>query len=217
MRVLARIGCTLAALALIAPVAAWAGMPGPNGSGKTKNAKGKERLCADCMRMKLKAEMGLDMPPPPPLPPGSPAWNLKCTKCGRPAAVYVVGNVPMPLRTMPGYAVVGGPNDPGMVFSVEPAPIGVMEPRYATTVPSPASLRDTSVLRSTYSQNAIAPPPANKPHVISHMLGLSGIGRERAEARERKKREKHASIVYGTPAQPVAELPASMVYGRAGR
>jgi hypothetical protein len=104
-----------------------------------------------------------------------------------------------------------------MMMSGDPAPVGVMEPRFAAVAPSASRVRDTAILRSTFAQDAIAPPPANKPHVVRHLLGLSGVGRERAEARERSKREKHASIHYGTQAEPVVALPNSMVYGRWGR
>ncbi|MFO0950347.1 MAG: hypothetical protein U0835_04205 [Isosphaeraceae bacterium] len=54
----------------------------------------------------------------------------------------------------------------------------------------------------------------NRPHIVSHLLGVSGIGREAREARARRREEAHAAIPYGPSSQPVSELPARMVYGR---
>jgi hypothetical protein len=54
----------------------------------------------------------------------------------------------------------------------------------------------------------------NRPHIISHLFGLDAIGRRGREERERRNREKHASISYQPHTGPVTELPASLVYGR---
>jgi hypothetical protein len=50
--------------------------------------------------------------------------------------------------------------------------------------------------------------------VISHLFGIGGIARHRREARDDRVREQHASISYDPPAQPVTELPSSLVYGK---
>ena len=50
--------------------------------------------------------------------------------------------------------------------------------------------------------------------MISHLFGFGGITPAAREAREDRQREQHASISYDPPAQPVNELPASMVYGK---
>ena len=91
MRMLARIGCTLAGLALVAPAVAQAGVPngapGPYNSGvkakAKKKAKAPERLCAECQRQKTMKETKAHIPPPPPLPPGTPLVGGACTHCGR--------------------------------------------------------------------------------------------------------------------------------------
>jgi hypothetical protein len=51
----------------------------------------------------------------------------------------------------------------------------------------------------------------NRPHIIAHLFNLDAIGLRSREARERQRREAHASISYNTPIQPVTELPASVV------
>jgi hypothetical protein len=67
---------------------------------------------------------------------------------------------------------------------------------------------------------SVPPPPTpmpgpghNRPHVISHMLGLPIIGK-RYEERVEKRRELHSAEAYGPSNEKVNELPASMVYGR---
>jgi hypothetical protein len=191
------------------------------------------------MREKYKKEQGIDLPPPPPLPPGAPAWDQRCTKCKQPATVYVVeqpgagssngrpslvaqrsqrtASATM-LANAPGRAVVGDPMEMGVVTADgSPAPIGMVQSRIEPPMPRKPGTRDTSVMMSSFGSEAIAPPPANRPHVISHMLGLTAIGRHRAEAREKRKTEKHASVAYGAELPKIDELPASAVYGRRGR
>ncbi len=75
---------------------------------------------------------------------------------------------------------------------------------------------DPSVLPSSMipAQTALADSPSGRPHVISHLLGFGGISRHIREKREDKQREAHASIAYDTPAKPVQDLPASVVYGK---
>ncbi len=237
MRVLARIGYTLAGLAMIAPAATLAGMPipapGPYNSGKTTKssvAKPSGRLCGDCLRAKLMAEKGVSVSSPPALPPGTPVRGGSCTRCGRPAMVLSGANIPS--RSMPtsnvgmayeaaGHATTG---DEGATFvsnGVDPAPIGVMQPRLASATPMSAPAAgsmDPSVMAASATVSEPAGmAKANRPHVISHLLGISDIGRERGERRERRTRESHASIPYGQAPAPVADVPASVVFGRGAR
>jgi hypothetical protein len=60
----------------------------------------------------------------------------------------------------------------------------------------------------------MANPDHNRPHVIGHLFGVTGFGRERREARARREEESHASIAYEEKSEPVTELPASVVYGK---
>ncbi len=60
----------------------------------------------------------------------------------------------------------------------------------------------------------IDPGAANRPHIISHVLGLSSIGRERREEAAKRRGQKHASIRYGEAEEKLNELPSSVVYGR---
>jgi hypothetical protein len=228
MRVLARISCTLAGLALAAPAAATADdaysttAPAPAKAPHKHRWSlfGGERLCAECQRAKVKAKDGVDVPPPPPLP--GPAVNGgACVACGTPTQVMAShGNVtvsPMMPGTAPGMASVGG--DPVGYAAVgnDPAPIGMYEPRLAAAAPvrGPAGAqRDSAVTASGYSPTTVSPMPSNRPHVLSHLLGVSAIGRDAREARERRREEKHASIPYGTQTSAVNDVPAKVVYGR---
>jgi hypothetical protein len=63
-------------------------------------------------------------------------------------------------------------------------------------------------------QTALDSQTANRPHILSHLLGVGGIRKHIRESREDKGREAHASIAYDAPTQPVNELPASVVYGK---
>ena len=75
---------------------------------------------------------------------------------------------------------------------------------------------DPSVMPSSMipAQTALDGGSNDRPHVISHLFGIGGIARHRREARDDKERDKHASIAYDPPAQPVTEVPASLVYGK---
>jgi hypothetical protein len=218
MRVVARIGWALAGLALASPAVAWGGMPEvPKPAKKGPVKKIAEKLCADCQRVKMLREKGLNVPPPPPLPLGAPVKGEKCTQCGRPTAV-LAGKLPAPSRMLPGEAAgrasVGG----APMFAVnpgDPMPVGVMGPRVAAGVPAVApGTRDMAVMPTSMAEPAVGLPHPNRPHVLTHLLGLDSIGNDRAEARERRKRESHASIPYGPVDQTVNEIPTSMVYGR---
>jgi hypothetical protein len=140
----------------------------------------------------------------------------------------VVSNDP----NAPGYAVVGGPgmqDGPGYAVVGEvpgggPAPIGVAHARQAGwgnphmaaggMFPGGGQY-DPAVMPSSLppAQVAVAGPGHDRPHIISHMLGLPRAGRYWRE-REEKAREKHASIAYDQPKLQVNELPASLVYGK---
>ena len=237
MRVLARIGYTLASLAMIGPAATLAGMPipapGPYNTTKTTKpsvAKPSGRLCGDCLRSKLMAEKGVSVASPPALPPGTPVRGGNCTRCGRPAMVLSGANLPsrsMPTlngalaHETPGHAVTGDEAATFVSNGVDPAPIGVVQPRLASAMPvtSPtAGSIDPSVMAASATVSEPAGMvKANRPHVLSHLLGFSDIGRERGERRERRTRESHASIPYGQAVAPVADVPASVVFGRGAR
>jgi hypothetical protein len=237
MRTLARMGYTLAGLALLAPSAANAGMPisggtpwvagqKPSKPGLFKSAAAKPgqkqagvRLCAECERVRVMAAEGVSIPPPPPLPPGTVVRGEICTQCGRPAAV-LAGRLPgRSLPTFggaePGRAVVG---DAPMFAGngVDPVPIGAVQPRLASAIPTgPSNTRDASVMPTSMASDPVAPLGHNRPKVLSHLLGLSALGRDRSEANTRRKDEKHAMIPYGPQGAPaVTDVPASMVYGR---
>lgn len=136
----------------------------------------------------------------------------------------VVGGPVMVANGAPGYAVVGGGYAPAMV-AADPSPVGVSQaaqgrwspPRVAQGGARPgAGPYDPSVMPSSMipAQTALSNPPAGRPHVIRHLLGISAIGRHRREAREERTRESHASISYSPPNEPITELPASVVYGK---
>jgi len=217
MRMLARIGYTLAGMALVAPAAARAGMPipatGPSSSGMPKARKvaamkrttAPEHLCAECQRQKLMAQTGVNIPPPPALPPGEMMPGEVCTKCGAPTAVVLRGNAtpaPAPVVTgagsavmvtsadAPGRAVVGGDDAPTgyATTGAEPAPIGVVSSRFASAAPAtPAGSRDASVMPTSMGSNPIAPNNTNKPHVLQHLFGISDLRRDWADMRERRR------------------------------
>jgi hypothetical protein len=190
------------------------------------------RHCVECQRARAKARDGIDVPPPPsqpgmvyqgqtivsgPMVTGDPHGMVVNES---PAGYAVVG--PGGPQDEAGYAVVGGPAP-----STEPTPIGLArgaqnpwaDPRMAAMAPRPgaAGPYDPSVVPSSLppAQSAMASPGHDRPHVISHILGLDVFSRHR-EARHEKAREKHAAIAYGDPNQKVTELPASMVYGKGG-
>jgi hypothetical protein len=121
----------------------------------------------------------------------------------------------------PGYAVVGA-GVPG----TEPAPIGISragqapwaDPRMAAMGPRPGvGPYDPSVVPTAVppAQVPLTGSTSNRPHIISHLLAFPEFGRIRRE-REDKDRQKHASIAYDQPTAKVTELPADLVYGKAG-
>jgi hypothetical protein len=133
----------------------------------------------------------------------------------------MVGGPAMAGNYAPGYAAVGGVG----VAEGEPAPVGVARvgqaqwnsPRMAAAGARPgAGPYDPSVMPTSMipAQTALASPSSTRPHVITHLLGLRSIHRPLHEKQLQKERERHASISYDPPAQPVNELPASAVYGK---
>lgn len=252
MHCLARNGLAALGLALAAPSFGWAQQDheSPQPEAKTDPGRpqhrhrrtlfGGEILCAECQRAKVKAEDGVDIPPPPPLlPPGPVVPEGRCEPCERAGAVVPSPIASGPMRSgpaasgprvvqgngAPGHAVVGG-EAPGRAVvgggptvAAEPAPIGLAQSRTAAAgAPIPAAGRpikgpsDRAVAPSGFTP--IAPPGSNRPHIIEHALGLSAIGRHAREERERRSRERHAATAYDQKEPDVAELPASMVYGR---
>jgi hypothetical protein len=188
------------------------------------------RHCVECQRAHAKAVDGVDVPPPPGYP-GAPGMAAAGTVVSGPVLVreyYVGAGAP----NAPGYAVVGGPETaPGMAVvnggeqpGAEPTPIGVArsglnaqaDPRMAAAMRRPgAGSYDPAVMPTS-----VPPPPTpmagpghNRPHVISHVLGLPILGKHHEE-RVEKRRERHSAVAYGDPNEKVTELPASMVYGR---
>lgn len=190
--------------------------------------------CVDCQRAAVLAKDGVHVPPPP----GDPNMMMsesvvvagKCATCEAQAGTVVMqGPVTVvEAGNMPGRAVVGG-QAPGyavvgeQVPMSEPAPVGVVSARLGGGMPQsnfggPAAPRDTQVMTSSIAPSPVRPPGHNRPHVISHLLGIEAIGKRQRQARERAKEAHHASIPYGPQAeQVVTDLPASVVYGRGGR
>ncbi len=157
MRGFARIGCTLAGLALCAPAVALAGVPQQQQDQQAKVkkkgpvAKAVAKLCASCQQRALLAK-GMRVPSPSPLPAGQPVKGETCTGCGAPTAVVFHGKTyrsVLPADTgmaagammaangnAPGRAVVGGEPAPSMAFTGEPAPIGLATSHYGPSSPS---------------------------------------------------------------------------------
>lgn len=231
MRVLARISYTLAGLALAAPAGAWADPPASAETGHHHHPRrtlfGRQRQCVDCQRAQARAQTGVT-PPPPPVLPVPMVSGGECASCGGQTQVVSAhhqGRAGVAsVGAQPGYAVVG--NEPVNQMSPDgsPLPIGVVQPQLAAagqpsarmpmSMPAGAGPRDGDVMASSYSPAPPMPPGANRPHILSHLLGVSGLGRDGREARQRRKEEAHASIPYGVNPQTITELPAKAVYGR---
>jgi len=201
------------------------------------------RHCVECQRAYAKSHDGVDIPPPPPLDPASGVVGQvvngqpgQCATCQ--GNVVVSGPVMSADAHAPGYAVAGGPGamasadapgyavvGEGVQGGVDPAPIGVYragrapsgDPRMAAGRPggAGAGAYDPAVVPTNLppAQVALAGPGHDRPHIISHLLGIPKFGQAR-RAREDQERQKHASIAYDQPDHPVTELPASMVYSK---
>ncbi|HEX3448603.1 MAG TPA: hypothetical protein VHS97_10145 [Isosphaeraceae bacterium] len=194
------------------------------------------RHCVECQRAYVKAHDGVDVPAPPPIAAGAMmhgqvvvAQPGACDVCQ--GSGVVSGPVTMVNASAPGYAVVDGPgmmanaNAPGyavvgdIASGPEPSPIGVsragQDPRMAAMGPRPgAGAYDPSVVPTSIppAQVALSGPGHDRPHVISHLLGIPKMGTIRRKI-EDKERQKHAAIAYDQPGGKVTDLPASMVYG----
>jgi hypothetical protein len=187
------------------------------------------RHCVECQRAYAKKHDGVDVPPPPGYP-GGPPPAAGGTIVSGPVVVseHVVGAGD---PHAPGYAVVGGAESgPGYAVvnggeaGAEPTPVGVArgaqyamaDPGMAGPMPRPgAGSYDPAVMPTS-----VPPPPSpmsgpghNRPHIISHTLGLPILGK-RHEQRVERRREQHAAIAYGDPNKKVTELPASVVYSQ---
>jgi hypothetical protein len=112
-----------------------------------------------------------------------------------------------------GYAVVGGEGAAG-----EPAPIGMVNPGLASSVPPAAAGRpgtmDRSLTPTSMAPNPIQPKTHNDPRVLSHLFGLSDLRPGWRAARAAREREEHAKISYGPVNGQMNEVPASVIYGR---
>jgi hypothetical protein len=217
MQFLARAGLAVVGLALAAPVAAWADPPAsPSSPHKHRRGLfGKERLCAECQRAKLQAQ-GINIPPPPALPTGTVVTEGEvCTTCQASAGQPMIVE-----GAAPGYAVVGGDSAPGYAVvggqgpTADPSPIGMVQAR-PNRAPGQPATADRSVMPvSTAAPEPVRPLGSNRPHILSHLFGVSAIGRDFREERQRRKGQEHASIRYDEQPQKVTELPASTVYGK---
>jgi hypothetical protein len=188
--------------------------------------------CVECQRARVKQQDGVDVPPPPGQPGMAVQGEMVMT-----GPVVITDSHGEVIRESQegGFAVVGPGSDPsapgvavvGGSASAEPAPIGVArsvqnpwaDPRMAAmSRPPGAGSYDASVVPSSIpaAPQAMSGPGHDRPHIISHVLGLPQVGRLRRE-REEKQRQQHAAIVYGDPNQKVNELPASMVYSKGSR
>jgi hypothetical protein len=185
------------------------------------------RHCVECQRAYYKKHDGVDIPAPPGYPGGAP-MAAGGTVVSGPVVIseHVVGPVD---PNAPGYAVVGGPEGaPGYAVvngganGVDPTPIGVArggqgamaDPRMAAAMPHPgAGSYDPAVMPTSVPRppTPMSGPGHNRPHIISHTLGLPILGKHH-EQRVEKRREQHAAIAYGDPDKKVTELPASVVY-----
>jgi hypothetical protein len=213
MRRLAPIGLALAGLALAAPTTLRAEKPATSAPGHKhpRGLFGKRKLCVECQRAELRAKEGIDMPAPPPLPQGVVMEGGSCPTCPPGGSMMVVSG------EAPGHAMVGGPA-PGYAVAggAEPAPIAAVQPRGMAQVAGRSAPTDRSVMPTSIP----APDPMpnaghNRPHIISHLFGLSAIGQTRREEAEKRAGQKHASIRYdNAPSPKVTELPSSVVYGR---
>jgi hypothetical protein len=187
------------------------------------------RHCVECQRAYAKKHDGVDVPPPPGYL-GGPSPAAGATVVSGPMVVsehVVVAGDPH----SPGYAVVGGPEGaPGYAVinggeaGAEPTPVGMARgAQYAMAdhgmagpMPRPgAGSYDPAVMPTSVPAppSPMSGPGHNRPHIISHVLGLPILGKHH-EQRVEKRREQHAAVAYGDPNQKVTDLPASVVYSQ---
>ena len=186
----------------------------------------------------------MDVPAPPPIEAGaSGAQSLRWRQEGRArrarGIAVTAGPVMMADAHAPGYAVVGGAETmasrgcswlcgrerdtawwrPGTDWRfpvVDGGPRRSADGGDGPAAGAPGSY-DPSVTPTSIppAQVAMQGPGHDRPHIISHLLGLPKFGQIRRD-REQKERDKHAAIAYGDQGAKVTELPASMVYGKDG-
>jgi hypothetical protein len=170
-------------------------------------------------------------------PGGTGASGGTCVACEAAASgapVTVAGATPgraVAGGEVPGYAVISG-----SVPSSEPAPIGMVQGRYAYQNPAAAAAgparpmaggrpgpgpgatgpgsSDPSVMPSSYAADPYVPHGRSRPHIIQHLFGLDALGQRKRQENERRERENHAAISYQPQNATVTELPTDMVYGR---
>ena len=142
--------------------------------------------------------------------------------CMHPATPWSVAPGAMASADAPGYAVVGE-----APMGQDPAPIGVSrsgqaaggDPRMAAmgARPGGGGPYDPSVVPTSIppAQVAMQGPGHDRPTSSVTCWDCPKFGQMRRE-REDKERQKHAAIAYDQPGAKVTELPASMVYGKAG-
>ncbi|MFO0950346.1 MAG: hypothetical protein U0835_04200 [Isosphaeraceae bacterium] len=141
MRKLARIVCTFAGLALLAPSATFAQYPSrsePAGTasvGKPKHRRGlfaREHLCAQCQAAKVMKRDGVYVPTPPAAPGTVGQGASTCTACGGSTAA-AASNMNMMAQSAPVYAQQAAPMEDSGVASVgpEPAAVGAYAPSMA--------------------------------------------------------------------------------------
>jgi len=226
----------LLGLALAAPLSVEAVAHEPVAPASNHQHKGLMgwKSCVECQRARAMARDGVNVPPPPSaIPPGATVHHvghgahdghfhaegeviiegpivLDDAHAHAPGRA-VVGGGPNVASTPIGHAVVGGP---------EPAPVGVSRASQGNFTPvgnvaAAGALRDPSVTPTSIppAQTAIGGTTGARPRIISHLLGLPDLRRMRRDRQAYLLREGHASIPYGDAADPVTELPASMVYG----
>lgn len=125
-----------------------------------------------------------------------------------------------------GRAMVGG----GMVLSGEPTPIGVVRASYNSMSPGwsgPSPMANDAIGRAFVSNGVVSSPtlvaPDNaidRPHILSHLLGLPKIGGRGPDNHWTQRREMKAAAIAAMSARGydpnarVTELPANWVFGR---
>ncbi len=136
---------------------------------------------------------------------------------------FVIVNV----KDIPGYSPSSGSSAPGIAVAggtepgAGPSPIGVATARrgfLARRSPT-AAPADNAVMPSSIApaSDPIDPGGSGNPYVLSHLFGLAAFRRDikdGLEAKQQRKRDKHAALSYDPATEKVQELPASMVYGR---
>lgn len=157
-----------------------------------------------------------------------PASSAPCSACEASAMNSPI--VPITHGGAPGYASVGS-HAPGyghVAGANDPAPIGVVRTNHSQAnpgVPPHAAFPGAAAAMGgnlDYGAGAapVAPwtglPSSRRPSILGTMLGIRSPFSAIREAREARRIEAHAAIPMGAPAANgrVAELPASMVYGR---